>query len=262
MIIDSHAHIGPHENIFMDIEDIFYSMEKYKIDFTLICDTNGEEYKGDMSKLDLLDQVSAAKRFLKVVKKNKNKIGALLWMKPNHETVTKKLKELIKDNREYIYGLKFHPYHSNLSFNDIKMREYFKLAEEFNLPIVSHTATDSFSDPKAVFGVAKQYPNIDFILVHMGLGSDNTEAIDLISSLPNLYGDTTWVPVENTIKAIKKCGPHKIVFGTDNPIAGKDTLGKEFYKGYFETLKESLSDKEYTNLMFGNAKKIFNIKVI
>ena len=63
-------------------------------------------------------------------------------------------------------------------------------------------------------------------MVHLGLGTDHELAIKLISKLPNLYGDTTWVNAKDTLKAIKVCGVDKIMFGSDNPIDGLETLGK------------------------------------
>ena len=38
------------------------------------------------------------------------------------------------------------------------------------------------------------------------------EAIELIGSLPNLYGDTAWVRPESGLKLIKKYGAHKLLF--------------------------------------------------
>ncbi len=75
-----------------------------------------------------------------------------------------------------------------------------------------------------LFNAAKANPDINFVAVHMDLDSDSKEAIDCISRLPNLYGDTTWVSVKTTLRAIEKCGSEKILFGTDNPIDGKDHM--------------------------------------
>jgi predicted TIM-barrel fold metal-dependent hydrolase len=93
----------------------------------------------------------------------------------------------------------------------------------------------------------------------MGLVTDNLEAIELISKLPNLYGDTTWVKPENVLLAIEKCGTDKILFGTDNPIDGIDTLGKPNYQEIINNFKTILSETEYENLMYKNAQKVFKI---
>ena len=114
---------------------------------------------------------------------------------------------------------------------------------------------------------AKLFPRVDFVMVHMGLGTDNNEAIDLISKLPNLYGDTTWVPVESTLKLIKNAGIEKIFFGSDNPIDGKDTYFcnregcRSLYQQYFYELKDLISPQDYNKLMYENAASVFDIKL-
>ncbi len=261
-IIDSHAHVGEFENKLLSEEHLLNSLEKYHIDFTLVCHTSGMEFNSNKEPIKTQSQLHQAIEVIKLCKKSKNKVGALLWMKPYSEDVTTKLSEFIKEHRNYIYGLKFHPYHSQTNFNDHKMDAYFELAKEHNLPIVTHTATSYESSSKQVYKVAKNNPEINFVLVHMDLGSDHTEAMTYISMLDNLYGDTTWVDYESTIKAIKLCGKDKILFGSDNTIDGEDTLGKEFYQHYFSTIKQHLSSDEYEHLMYKNAKLLFGIEEV
>ena len=102
-------------------------------------------------------------------------------------------------------------------------------------------------------------------MVHMDLGTDNREALDLLGKLPNLYGDTTWVPVKTTVEAIKRYGSKKMLFGTDNPIDGKDTLmynktgDRSLYQEYFNELKNMITKDEYDDLMYKNAQRLFKI---
>ena len=104
-------------------------------------------------------------------------------------------------------------------------------------------------------------------MVHMGLGTDNSEAIELIQKLPNLYGDTTWVPVSSTLRLIEKAGIEKIMFGSDNPIDGPDTYlcnrtgDRSLYQQYFNELKEILSPDDYDRLMYKNASELFGINL-
>ena len=50
----------------------------------------------------------------------------------------------------------------------------------------------------------------------------------------------------------------KIMFGTDNPIDGKDTLNHPWYKKYLHH-KFKISDEDYEKLMYLNAKKVYKI---
>ncbi|MBQ6626694.1 MAG: amidohydrolase family protein, partial [Ruminococcus sp.] len=86
--------------------------------------------------------------------------------------------------------------------------------------------------------------------------------------LPNLYGDTTWVSVESTMRFLEICGDDKIVFGSDAPIDGKDTYltnrtgDRSLYQSYFNEFKDMVSKETYDKIMYKNAIKLFKIKDI
>jgi hypothetical protein len=89
----------------------------------------------------------------------------------------------------------------------------------------------------------------------------NEVAIELISKLPNLYGDTTWVKPENSLKMIKKCGIDKLLFGTDSPIDRIYTYDNQFYQTYFNDFKNELSSEDYDKLIYKNAVKLFKLPI-
>ena len=174
---------------------------------------------------------------------------------------------MLEENRDIIYGLKVHQFHSKTSLDEPKMVPYLKLAEKFQCPVVAHTAGDEKSLPIHVWNAAKANPNINFVMVHMGLETDHEEAIELLGTLPNLYGDTTWVSLESTIKAVKHAGIEKIVFGSDNPIDGVDTYHNNpkgdisIYQAYFKELESSLGKDGYEQIMYKNAARLFRISL-
>ena len=102
-------------------------------------------------------------------------------------------------------------------------------------------------------------------MVHLGLGTDNKEAIELCQKQDNLYGDTTWVSTKSALYFIEKCGAHKLMFGSDSPIDGKDTYGFNFkgerslYQEYFNEFKKQVSPETYEKIMWKNAKDFFDI---
>lgn len=262
MIIDSHAHLGEMLNFKMPGEVLLESMQKYGIDFTLLSNVESSEVDHEQVLIPSQNQHSqleSNETLINFVKQYPKQLGALIWVKPLLEEVNKELFVLIEENRQLIYGLKVHPYHSRVAFNDKRMFPYFELARKFKLPIVTHTAGDEYSTPQHVYEMAIKYPDLNFVMVHLGLGTDHELAINLIRKLPNLYGDTTWVSMEHALKAIQQCGIDKIMFGSDNPIDGVDTLNKDIYQDYFHTIKQHLSLEDYHKLMGETAKKIFNV---
>ena len=248
----------------MPKEMVLESMQKYNIDFSLISTIDCSEVDFNQKLIPeklQKGQVESNQELINFAYENKSKIGILLWGKPNTEGVTKEFEQLIIDNRELVYGIKIHPFHSNISFDDSRIEEYIKLSKKYNLAVVSHTASDNCSKPQKVYNMALKYPSVKFVMVHMGLETDNEEAINLIAKLPNLYGDTTWVNPKNAIKMIKVCGEDKLLFGTDNPIDGVDTYGNPtICSVYLTSFKDMVSTRVYQKVMCENAKKVFGIK--
>lgn len=270
MIIDTHVHIGNMFNFNMPEEMVLESMKKYNIDYALVSNLDSVEYDFNLQPIDMdkqISQIDSLNRIIKFAKDNSDKIGAVVWVKVANEKVDEELIKTIEKNREYIYGIKVHPYHSKTAFDDKKMEPFIELAEKLDVPVITHTGGCEEADPIHVYNMAKKYPKVNFIMVHLGLGTDNSEAIELLGKLPNLYGDTTWVPMEHTIDAINKWGSEKIVFGTDNPIDGVDTYhnnpkGEEcVYVKYFNEFEEAIGTENYENVMYKNAIKLFKLNI-
>lgn len=268
MIIDTHIHIGKVLMFNLKEKDVIYSMEKYNIDFSLVSNLESAECDHRQRPIPEILQTTQAdslRRTLDFAKKHPSKIGAVPWIKPRFEKCDDEFISLIKNNREYIYALKAHPFHSDVAPDDERFEPYYTLAAEYDLPIVSHTGGCESANSIHLYNAAKSHPDLNFVMVHMDLGTDNEQAIDLLGKLPNLYGDTTWVSVKSTLKAIERWGSEKILFGSDSPIDGPDTYlhnkkgDRSLYQEYFNEFKDMVSLTDYENIMYKNAKKLFKI---
>ncbi len=266
MIIDTHTHIGTSLGFNMKESDILYMMQMYNIDKCIVSNTEcvtHDHKQRRIPKLFCKSHVRTNERTIEFAKANKERIYVALWVNPYENAST--LESIIKNNLDVIRAIKFHPFHSKCRFDSELIKPYLQLAQKFSLPIVTHTGNSECDDVKLVYNVAKAYPDINFVMVHMGLGTDNNEAIDLISKLPNLYGDTTWVSIESTLKFLEICGDDKIVFGSDAPIDGKDTYmhnktgDRSLYQVYFNEFKDMVSTDTYEKIMYKNAQKLFKI---
>lgn len=271
MIIDTHVHIGIYKQLGFNMPEniLLESIEKYHINFSLVSDIEAAEFDHNLKPLPKETQITQKQsllRVLKFTKDNADKIGAFVWVKPASETVDEEFKELIMKNREFIYGIKVHPFHSMTAVDDKAMQPFLELAQELHLPVVAHTGGCEEANAIHMYNAAKMYPDVDFVMVHMGLGTDNQEAINLLGKLPNLYGDTTWVPIKSTVQVVNLYGSEKILFGSDNPIDGLDTYHNNpkgeisIYPSYFNDLESMIGTEGYENIMYKNAMRIFNIK--
>ena len=271
MRIDTHVHIGGDKVGFdMSEEKVLMAMEKYEIDYMLVSNGDCAEVDHEQKLIPEEFQVSqeeALKRVIAFARKNPGKIGVGVWVKPLTETVTPELEQLIADNQDIIYAIKLHPFHSKVSPVDERTRPYLELAKKYKLPVVSHTGNSEEDAPVHMYEAALLYPEIPFVMVHMGLGTDNKEALELLGKADNLYGDTAWVPMETTLEAIRRYGSKKMMFGSDTPIDGVDTYfcnpkgERSMYQDYFHVLPERIDAENYEDLMWRNAVEVFGLKV-
>lgn len=270
MRIDTHVHIGGDKLGFAMSEDLVTgAMKKYGIDYALVSNADASEVDHEQKLLPKELQVSqeeALERVLKFARKNSGKIGVGVWVKPLQEKVTLRLEKLIEDNLDIIYAIKLHPFHSNISPVDERTIPFLEMANKYKLAVVSHTGGCKNAEPVYVYEAAKMFPEVSFVMVHMGLGSDNKAALDLLGKADNLYGDTAWVPMETTIEAIRRYGSKKMLFGSDTPIDGLDTYfcnpkgERSVYQDYFHVLPEKISPEAYDDLMWRNAVEVFKLR--
>ncbi|MBE6737325.1 MAG: amidohydrolase [Ruminococcaceae bacterium] len=269
MIIDTHVHIGTGLGFHMTEDDVLYSLDKYGIDYAIVSNTevaSHDHERNPIPKELQKSQIECLERSIKFAKENPNKIGIMHWVKPM-EDITAELRNLIESNLDIIKALKFHPYHAGCAFTSEKSRKYIDLAAEYNLPVVSHTGTGYDDNPMRLFEMAKIYTKTPFVMVHLGLGSDNKEAIELCSKRDNLYGDTTWVSTKSALEFIKKCGDDRLLFGSDSPIDGKDTYlnngkgDRSLYQEYWGEFKTEISKETYDKIMYKNAVNLFKINL-
>lgn len=270
MIIDTHVHIGG-ETIGFNMSEkmVINAMEKYHVDFSIV--SNGDAGEVDHQQKLLprelhTSQEDALMRTIRFARKHPGKIGAAPWVKPLTQGLTKELEEMIYANRDIICAIKLHPFHSHVAPTDPKVLPYIELAEKLEIPVVSHTGNSEDDDPQKLYEVARMFPKVSFVMVHMGLGTDNKKALDLLGKADNLYGDTAWVPMSTTLEAIERYGSKRIMFGSDMPIDGEDTYlhnpkgDRSLYQDYFHVLLGLISSEAYEDLMYRNAMDVFHLE--
>jgi len=117
--------------------------------------------------------------------------------------------------------------------DDLKFYPFYKRVEELGALIFCHTGMGpattyiKYCRPEYVDTVAVDFPNIKFIMAHIGDPWTN-EAIAVATKNPNVYLDiSAWEPTlkmapflfyQTLIQAKLSCGINKILFGTDWPL--------------------------------------------
>ena len=109
-------------------------------------------------------------------------------------------------------GIKIHQHDGRIT------REVCEVARRLRLPILY----DVMGETTTVDLVAAAYPDVSFIVPHLGSFGDDYRAqvatIDLLVRFPNVYADTSGVRRFDLLEqAVRRAGAAKILFGTDGP---------------------------------------------
>jgi hypothetical protein len=109
-------------------------------------------------------------------------------------------------------GIKIH------GFEAMPTREVCDAARAFRLPIL----VDVAGRAHVIDMFAAQYPDVDFIIPHLGSFAGDWKAhqlvVDQLVRLPNVYADTSSVRhFDYIVQAVKRAGARKLLFGSDGP---------------------------------------------
>jgi predicted TIM-barrel fold metal-dependent hydrolase len=109
-------------------------------------------------------------------------------------------------------GIKVH------GFDAMPTREVCEAARAFRMPLLA----DVVGQASIVEMLAPQYPDVNFIIPHLGSFADDWRAqqqvVDQLVRYPNVYTDTAGIRrFDYIVQAVKRAGPHKILFGSDGP---------------------------------------------
>jgi len=109
-------------------------------------------------------------------------------------------------------GIKVHRHDAPIS------REVCDAARRHRVPVLYDVA----GEVAPVELLATEYPDVAFIIPHLGSFADDWRAqlalIDHLVRHPNVYADSAGVRrFDLLVQAVRRAGPHKLLFGSDGP---------------------------------------------
>lgn len=111
----------------------------------------------------------------------------------------------------------------------------------------------SYAVARTIAGYAEKHPGLSFILGHAG-GTECDRVAELAAANPNIFMEfcCSWAGEGKIARAVERCGPQQIVFGTD-----MDLIDPAFMIGMYETA--GLSDDEKRMIYYDNAAALFGL---
>ncbi len=205
-IIDAHCHYGPGDgftgpwNARADIRKYEEWAREAGIDHTVIFPAFHTDY------------AYANRLVAKKVQSNPRRWSGFAFVHARRDAgrVRSMIRTAVK---EYGFkGIKVHRYDAPLS------REICQVARQFKLPVLY----DVMGKVNTIDLFAREYPEVKFIIPHLGSFADDWDAqlsfIPLLARHGNVFTDTSGVRRFDLLRmALEEAGPHKILFGSDGP---------------------------------------------
>jgi len=207
MIIDSHCHAGKGDGLTgpwdtdASLTRYLHRADRAGIDHTVLFAAFHSDY------------TRANRDVAKLVARDPDRFTGYAFVNPRsdrgrvNQMVTQAVSEF------GFRGIKVHRHDSRIS------REVCDAARAWQIPVLY----DVMGQIPGVGLIADQYPDVNFIIPHLGSFADDWASQSLfvsgpLSRHPNVFTDTSGVRrFDLLIDAIQQAGAHKVLFGSDGP---------------------------------------------
>lgn len=150
-------------------------------------------------------------------------------------------------------GLKLHPTINGFHLSDPNLVDpLFQVADELEIPIIVHGASDLLNSPPEFGIMAKRFPRVPLLMAHMGFFWSVDQAIAFAKECPNLYLETSRAPIFEIQTAVRELGPDKVIWGTDSPFV-------DYEWEFLKMRRATADDAGYGQIVGGNISKILRL---
>ena len=252
LVIDCHAHLGPHAQIDSSggkgtAEDMIDWMDQSGVSMAIASAI--EACWGDAP--------SGNETMARIVEERPDRFVGYTCVNPRYgeeETRRELEKHLVCGNHK---GIKIHPANSNYPADGPGYRPMWEFAEEHELAVLSHTWLGESRDaPERFVPIAREFPRVNAILGLSGGSIDGMEsAIDAARQADNIYLDLCCSNMPDGIieLMVKEVGAERVLFGTDTSFFdGRAKIG--------QVAAARISDDDKRKIFGLSAKRLFGIQ--
>jgi predicted TIM-barrel fold metal-dependent hydrolase len=206
LIIDSHCHAGKGDGLIGP-----WDTNAPLRDYLQWCDDAGV-HKSVLFAAFNSDYTRANAAVAKIVNSNRERFYgyAFVHAEKDKGQIFNMIQIAVNDYQ--FCGIKVHRHDARIS------REICEVARQFALPVLY----DVMGETSSIELIAREYPDVDFIIPHLVTFSDNWKwqlpFIDLLVRHKNVFTDCSGVKRFDLFKmAYERAGAHKILYGSDGP---------------------------------------------
>lgn len=264
MIIDCHTHLNYYDDEMVDglagcLTRLQTAMRRNRVDVSMVL-TSYKVLPGRPSTRAVVE----ATRHLS----NIHVVAGVSWKTLNEDHIAE-WRALLEAGE--LKGLKLYPGYEPFYPADQKLEPVYRLAEEFDVPVMIHcgdtyapTGKVKFAHPLNVDEVAVDFPKVKFLICHLG-NPWFRDCMEVVYKNENVYTDFSGLTLgdfsdrfEAYMRAQLKemllwgMNPRKVLYGTDWPLATMES-----YLQFVEELK--LPPKDRALMLYENAARLFKL---
>jgi predicted TIM-barrel fold metal-dependent hydrolase len=247
-IIDMHAHLGPHFNMFIpacDAESMIRNMDLCGIDKTVLSSTLSWDSDFLFGNTMMLEAICA----------HRGRLYGACAINGNYPELSHDELERCFSEEKDVVMIKIHPLITKCKMNDRRMKGIFDFASKRKLFVLAHTWLDEdpYGNQDLFAEVAKDYPDIKWIMGHSGGPYGSLHAVEIAQETENIFLDIalSMCPAQQIEFFVKEVGSERVLFGTDNPyIDPRPQIGRVGLA--------RISQKDRMNIFSANARRFIN----
>jgi len=266
MIIDAHTHINNyHEDRVVSLTDsldlLSDTMKENHVDYALVLTS----YKVNEHRPSTKKVVEAIEG-----RNNLGVVSGISYLHYNHWDI-REIGEYLQSG--LIKGLKFYPGYEPFYPNESRLKVWFEMAMEYDVPVMFHSGDTyaprgkvKYSHPLHIDDLAVDYPDLKIVICHVG-NPWIKDCMEMVYKNENVYADISGLVLgdfsekfERYIKTdieemITYAGdPSYLLYGTDWPIANMRS-----YLKFMDQL--DLADDKKELILWKNAADLFKIDI-
>lgn len=115
-------------------------------------------------------------------------------------------------------GLILHPPLQGYTLLDTLVDPVVAVAAELRLPVWAPTGKPFQALPLQLTELARRFPEVNFLMGHMGHTDFWIEAVPAAAAAPNIYAEISYKQPHVIVDAVTQLGPERVVFGSDAPF--------------------------------------------
>ncbi|MFC5650541.1 amidohydrolase family protein [Paenibacillus solisilvae] len=161
------------------------------------------------------------------------------------------LEILIRALEQGLRGIKLHPFLQGFTLFDSIVQPVLEIAKQYSAVVYIQTWSSINALPLQVAEIARQYPEVNFILGRMGKTDFAIDAVPALSQAFNLYAETTYNQPDYLKNLVQRFGAERVLFSSDSPLTFMEMEIAKFHD-------IDISDSEKELIAHGNLERLIS----